>query len=400
MEENEILHEIDPEGDIDLILCSPNPPLPFAVWNEDQDQTAPMSSSKPAEPTSKKRKHSTAFGNDLSFYDSLDQGIDNESQPHHTPVEPTISDAPTQPCEEETTVGDAPDQPGEEEPAVGAQDCQGTMHRFRLSSKHLTMASAYFKKMLQGPWKESNASTLEAFDWDPDAMVILMNIIHGRHRKVPRTVDLEMFAKIAIIADYYDCHEPVEVFAKRWIKQVKDTVPIEYCRELILMLAVCCVFPVTGISRSMVRYAMRYSTGPLQTMDLPIPQHVTDAIEERRQELVDKIIGRLHDLVFYFSDVRTKCSFDCSSLLLGALTKQLREHGLLAPSPTKPFLGYSVCGLIDIVRSFVSPKLFEGAPAFGLKTRCSCRLGDFTKEMIKDAQDEVRLMDVATLLDK
>ncbi|KAK7987155.1 hypothetical protein PG988_002143, partial [Apiospora saccharicola] len=387
MEYNETLHEIDPEGDIELFLSSSH--APFAVWDEDQDQTSPESPSKSAESNKKKRKHGTAFGNNLSFYDSVDQGKANKPQPQPTFFEPTVSVAPAQQCQEEITVGDAPTRPSQEETTANTQDNQASTHRFRLSSKHMTMASSYFKKMLQGPWRESSASTIFAFDWDPEAMVILMNVIHGHHRKIPQAVDLEKLAKIAVIVDYYDCHEVVEIFAKRWIKLLKPTVPIEYCRELMLMLAICCVFPVTGVSRSMIRYAIRESRGPIQTLDLPIPQHVADTIEQRRQELVGRIIARLRDLVLYFSDGRTKCSFDCSSLLLGALTKQLREHGLLDPCPTKPFLGYSVVGLISIVQSFISPKLVEHAPACGLKTRCFCKLGDFTKGVIKDVEDEL-----------
>lgn len=38
-------------------------------------------------------------------------------------------------------------------------------------------------------------------------MLILMNIIQGRNRSVPEIINLEMLARLAILVDYYDCHE-------------------------------------------------------------------------------------------------------------------------------------------------------------------------------------------------
>lgn len=71
MEANEILHEIDPDGDIELILRNPN--APSAVWVQHQYKT-PKPSSNSTVPPEKKRKHSAAFGSDPDFFASLDPG--------------------------------------------------------------------------------------------------------------------------------------------------------------------------------------------------------------------------------------------------------------------------------------------------------------------------------------
>lgn len=88
--------------------------------------------------------------------------------------------------------------------------------RMRLSSKHLTLASRYFKTMLTAPWKETltqagqQQHAISAEGWDAEALLVLMRIIHGRTQGVPRVVTLDMMAKFAVLVDYYDCHEVVD----------------------------------------------------------------------------------------------------------------------------------------------------------------------------------------------
>ena len=63
-------------------------------------------------------------------------------------------------------------------------------------------------------------------DWDEEAFVIMMNIFHLRFRRVPRTITLEMLAKIAVIADYYKCCESTELFTDMWIADLETKTPI------------------------------------------------------------------------------------------------------------------------------------------------------------------------------
>lgn len=52
---------------------------------------------------------------------------------------------------------------------------------FRVSSRHLILASPFFKAALNGPWEESMSSSVDgcrriyAADWDPQAFLILMH---------------------------------------------------------------------------------------------------------------------------------------------------------------------------------------------------------------------------------
>ncbi|EXK96542.1 hypothetical protein FOQG_03546 [Fusarium oxysporum f. sp. raphani 54005] len=62
--------------------------------------------------------------------------------------------------------------------------------RMRVSSRHLTMASHYFRSVIQGPWREASSTSsffgkplrqVTAFGWDAVALAIVLDIIHGRH---------------------------------------------------------------------------------------------------------------------------------------------------------------------------------------------------------------------------
>ncbi|KAJ6003688.1 hypothetical protein N7522_006380 [Penicillium canescens] len=66
------------------------------------------------------------------------------------------------------------------------------------------------------------------------------------------------------------------------------------------------------------------------------------------------------------SDMRG-CSFECSSVMYDALTKQMKLDGLLSPRPQAPFTGLSYQGLVHKVCSFSSPQwrdLSSGYPSY------------------------------------
>lgn len=91
-----------------------------------------------------------------------------------------------------------------------------TAPTFLVSSRHLILASPVFKKMLTGPsWSEAKKVhgqfKVDASEWDTQALSIVLNLVHGRHRRTPKTATLESLANIAAIVDYYEFHEAVEV---------------------------------------------------------------------------------------------------------------------------------------------------------------------------------------------
>ncbi|KFA52552.1 hypothetical protein S40293_07634 [Stachybotrys chartarum IBT 40293] len=149
--------------------------------------------------------------------------------------------------------------------------------RMMVSSRHLILASTYFREMLNGPWKEGTMNdnaprSITASDWDEGALVIVMDIIHGHNREVPKHMTLELLSEIAVIVDYYDCHEAVEPFVGHWITMMKQYLPNRYGKNCILWIVVSWVFSQNKIFESMTELATKYGEELVKVPALPIGQ--------------------------------------------------------------------------------------------------------------------------------
>jgi hypothetical protein len=145
------------------------------------------------------------------------------------------------------------------------------------------LASPVFKRTLsRNGFAESFPSEIdglyhiEAHDWDPEAFLIVLRVVHGRNKKVPREVTLEMLAKIAVLEDYYTFGETLDVFTEVWIQGlIKAPIPTLYCRDLVLWIWVAWVFDIEQQFVEATRTAIKQSTESLRTLDLPIPATVS-----------------------------------------------------------------------------------------------------------------------------
>jgi hypothetical protein len=152
--------------------------------------------------------------------------------------------------------------------------------RFRFCSAILTNTSSYFKKSLSGDWEEIEPEsgykwTLTASDWDGEGFLLLMNKLHHKTREVPRTIELEKLAKVAVLVDYYGCHEAVELWAETWISNLhSDMTESFYSKELLLKLTISWVFSDRKKFRSLTEVAIRTSRGPIPTLGLLIPNQI------------------------------------------------------------------------------------------------------------------------------
>ncbi|KAJ2995682.1 hypothetical protein NUW58_g1202 [Xylaria curta] len=114
----------------------------------------------------------------------------------------------------------------------------------QVSSAHLTFVSRYFKAALCGPFQESQLGTdglryIDAEDWDVEALLIVIQTIHGQNRKIPRFLGLEVLAKVAVIVGYYQCYEAIDPFPEIWLQQIKSRLLLRgFNRDLKLLLFV------------------------------------------------------------------------------------------------------------------------------------------------------------------
>ncbi|KAK5654016.1 hypothetical protein OQA88_7693 [Cercophora sp. LCS_1] len=228
--------------------------------------------------------------------------------------------------------------------------------RIKVSSKHLVLASDVFRKKLHHFSRNTSVQpdgrihlyTSQRFD--PHAAAIVLNAVHAKGYKMPKTVELETLAQVALFADTFGLVEAVSVYAELWVLKLQNQFPETYGRDLILWIYISHVFRLDEPFKAATRVAAVYSDGPIKTLGLPLHQGVIDGIDARRQELVAKSLTVVHDILDSLSDGTATCDAShCDSLLLGKLVKILSRSGILWPRPTKPFAGVGYTAIVSAV---------------------------------------------------
>jgi len=154
---------------------------------------------------------------------------------------------------------------------------EDTQVEFRVSSRHMSLASPVFRAMLESKFKESQLNEqglyeVQASEWDAEAFVILLDIIHGHHRDVPKRISVEILSNIAIIVDYYGCHEIMEFVLTAWLTYLGE--PEEFVKEDPLRwLFISWVFRQEALFTVATKMLLLYDNGEY-VVDLPIPQPI------------------------------------------------------------------------------------------------------------------------------
>lgn len=149
--------------------------------------------------------------------------------------------------------------------------------RLLVSSKHLILASSVFKVMLSDRFKEDQTLRASGFlelplpEDDVPAFLILLNIIHGHTRKVPRQLGLDRVAKIAILVDKYQLQEVVAVHSDHWMRHLEPMVPKHWTNDMNIWLCIFWVFEHASQFTNVTRILQRNSKGTITIDGLPIP---------------------------------------------------------------------------------------------------------------------------------
>jgi hypothetical protein len=153
--------------------------------------------------------------------------------------------------------------------------------RFLVSSKKLASSSPYFRAMFGRHWAEGArlvAGQVPEFrQQSPDvrSFGILMNVLHGHTKKVPRNIDLPSLTNIAILIDYYNCLEGIGLFAEIWIERWKKRgIAYPTTFELASWIWIAYVFKDGELFTAVTKVAIAGGRGPLQVWHLPIPSRI------------------------------------------------------------------------------------------------------------------------------
>lgn len=158
--------------------------------------------------------------------------------------------------------------------------------RFKLSSAVLVDTSTYFKKALSKNWNKTEPEpgykwTLEETCWDGEAFLLLMRILHHKTRSVPRQINLNMLAKVAVLVDYYGIHEGVEPWPETWMSNSSLRITeSHYSTALLHKIMVSWVFRSRETFRETTAVAIRTSQGPIDTLGLPLPESVVGELSK------------------------------------------------------------------------------------------------------------------------
>ncbi|KPM38873.1 hypothetical protein AK830_g7703 [Neonectria ditissima] len=148
---------------------------------------------------------------------------------------------------------------------------------FKVSMKHLALASRRARAMFAGPFKEAQPTSADGLrHWkfeplfDPEAFRIAMNIIHGKTRETPDAMATEQLAHFAAVVDDLECHDAVWFAARTWVKQISESdyeTGFDNCARLIL---ISFVFNEPQLFKTITGLAIGENTASLSTSSLPI----------------------------------------------------------------------------------------------------------------------------------
>lgn len=146
-----------------------------------------------------------------------------------------------------------------------------------MSKKHLTVASRRAKAMFQRDFRETQKSEVDGFyHWkigplfDPEALRMVMKVIHAQAQDLPDEVTLQRIASIAEVVDDLQCHDALSFFVKAWINRLSESVPSRMCDELVQWIFIASVFGLNEKFKHATRVAVMHSKGPIDILGLPM----------------------------------------------------------------------------------------------------------------------------------
>ncbi|KAK5235462.1 hypothetical protein LTR47_003647 [Exophiala xenobiotica] len=215
----------------------------------------------------------------------------------------------------------------------------------KVSSKHLILASRVFRAMFNGNFREAvelhkqEVSKVPLPDDNPDAMVVLLNIVHGLNKQVPRKIGETLFLDIVTLIDKYEFHEAAYVFTDIWFgdlwKWTEKAPP-----HLFHWIYICWVLRKGYDFTNLTRTAILESQSGLGQSDAgPCPAFIITKVESQRLALVSACLARLTDTLGRYEIPMQQCrtNKDCDALVLGSLIQKLKPLGLFpVPLPDAP----------------------------------------------------------------
>jgi hypothetical protein len=137
----------------------------------------------------------------------------------------------------------------------------------KVSSKCLALASPVFSAMigpqsmfLEGTRLRSDAQLELEVDDNPEAMLIILKLLHLRNNDIPRELDFNMLYAIALIADKYDLSEAILPWGIIWIGPYREQQLSGIISSHELWLCISWVFKDSRIFKEISRHLILETT--------------------------------------------------------------------------------------------------------------------------------------------
>ncbi|KIW82819.1 hypothetical protein Z517_02062 [Fonsecaea pedrosoi CBS 271.37] len=229
----------------------------------------------------------------------------------------------------------------------------------QVSLKHLSLASKFFANMfgdqsLDLNGHEPNNKEMRTIPLQGDdfySLQILLNIIHGLTRRVPRQVERNILLQAVILIDKYEFHEVAEVFTDMWFESLRPTLPRNLHRDIASWIYICWSLGKSEEFEALTEIAILETDNGLEDPDVPVPFWIIAEIRSYRREILTEFLSILSSLIDRYEGPRCLCrrDKDCDALLLGKLIKGLKNIGLY-PVPDALLLNRSIKSLFAAVR--------------------------------------------------
>ncbi|KAF5558002.1 integral membrane protein [Fusarium napiforme] len=241
-----------------------------------------------------------------------------------------------------------------------------TEKHYLCSKKHLTLACRRAAKLFSSQFKEASVESDGLYHWkfegifDAEAFELVLKIIHGKTRDVPRSVKLDLLSDIATIVDDLECHEAVAFFSTNWLfgwtvewlqpGQLRD-------KPLAQVILASFVFEHASLFQTYTKMAIRHNIDVISTYDLPIRADVSDKIETTRIEILQRLVDGLDNLQTKILADKVGCNEACRATLLGSLLQGMKKSGVY-PRPSSPFPKLSLDDVLASLANVQSPAYF------------------------------------------
>ncbi|TQW01426.1 het-d [Cordyceps javanica] len=241
---------------------------------------------------------------------------------------------------------------------------------FRVSTKHLQLASDRARCMFLHPFAESNKDEVTGlFKWtfealfDVEAFRIVLSVIHGQSKIVPERVSVRLLAEISAVVEDLQCRDAVWFYAKVWLRYLGEELPAEVSPDLFDWIFISSVFDEPSIFTATTQTAIRTSIDAMGDYLPPIAPRIigTPTIQQRRRDLIYDLLTTLDKKVVELRlGLRSDCAVECKDMLLGALIRHMTSIGVFYAPESRPmeWSRKSVQSILQEIRGFNSPLIF------------------------------------------